>query len=107
MEQYVIIYGIVATGFITALVQYATHQPKHEREKDMTKIEKIGNTSCKSLSAACVIFTFMAIILGLTGNLEKAQTINYVASFLIYALIFLVFSYSFSPPKIMSKLFSK
>lgn len=107
MEQYEIIYGVVATGCITALVQYLSYQSKYELEKDMKTIDKIGNTSSKSLSAACVIFALIPLILGLTGNLEKAQVMTYVVSFLIYALIFLVFSFSFSRPKITSKLFSK
>ena len=107
MEQYVIIFGIVATGCVTTFVQYATNQPKHKREKDLAKFEKIGNTLCKSLAASCVIYAFIALMFGLTGYFEKVDVINYVASFLVYALIFLVFSFSFSPPKIMSRLFTK
>lgn len=107
MEQYVIIYGIVATGCITSLVQYVTYQSKQELEKNMIKIDMMGSTACKSLSAACVIFAFIALVFGLTGDLAKTEVINYLVSFLMYALIFLVFSYSFSPPKIVSKLFSK
>lgn len=107
MEQYEIIYGIVATGCITALVQYLAYQSKYELEKDMKTIDRVGNTSCKSLFATCIILASITLIFGLTGYLEKMETINAVATFLINALLFLVFSYSFSPPKITCKLFSK
>jgi hypothetical protein len=107
MEQYKIIYEIVATGFISALVYYFVYQPKYEREKDMKSIEIIGNTAYKSLFAASIILAFITLIFGLTGYLEKMETINAVATLLIESLIFLVFSFSFSPPKIMNKLFSK
>jgi len=99
MEQYVIIFGIVATGCITAFVQYVTNQPKHEIEKDMLKIEKTSYTVYKSLFAASIILAFITLIFGLTGYLEKMETINAVATLLIESLIFLVFSFSFSPPK--------
>lgn len=106
MEQYVIIFGIVATGCITTFVQYVNNHPKHEQKKDMAKIGKFYNALCKSLSAACVIFALIPLVLGLTGDLEKAEVVNYVASFLAYALIFLVFSFS-SSPKIIDTRFSK
>jgi hypothetical protein len=102
MEQYVIIYGIVATGCISSLVQYFTYQSKQELEKDMLKIDTICSTACKSLSAACVIFAFIAVVFGLTGDLAKTEVINYVVSFFMYALIFLVFNYSFMPPNKLS-----
>ena len=107
MEQYKIIYEIVATGFISALVYYFVCQPKYEKEKDMKSIEIICNKAYKSLFATCIILAFITLIFGLIGYLEKTETINAIATFLVESLIFLVFSFSFSPPKKSSKLFYK
>ena len=102
MEQLKIIFGIVATGGITVFAQYLAYQSKHELYKDMEKIGKFYNASCKTMSAACVILALIPLVFGLTGDLEKAEVVNYTVSFLVYALMFLVFSFSSASPKTLS-----
>ena len=107
MEQLKIIFEIVATGCITTFVYYVVYQPNYLLEKDMKTIDRMVNTLCMSLFSACIIIAFMTLMLGLTGHLEKTETIKIFATFLINSFLFVVFGFSFSPPKIWSKLASK
>ena len=106
MEQLKIIFEIVATGFITTLVAYAKYLP-FNAVAIAERINIVGNVAYKHLSFISLFFGICITLLGLLAQLPIKEVIANALSFSMFALIFLLFSYSFIPPKKILNLFSK
>lgn len=99
MEQLKIILEIIVKEFINIFIKYITTTPKQQLKNDYEQGNRIGNTITKFLAGLCVTFAIGFTIVVLIGNVPKANSIFCVVSFLVYAFVFLMFSYSFIPHK--------
>lgn len=99
MEQLKIVFEIAAKGFLTTLVIYLGNASFQQLRNDYEDGNKLANIITRFLSGLCLSFAIGFTIIGLIGDVPKANTIFSVVSFLVYAFVFLMFSYSFIPPK--------